>query len=74
MPKSVRSRAKAPAPRKATRPWWLTADEECPHCEQGYAYEMEMRCVECDDAMCPLCATRANERLVCPECVPAGGK
>lgn len=74
MPKSVKSRAKTAAPAKVVRSWWLIAEEECPHCEQGYAYEMEVRCAECDEAICPLCAARENHRMVCPQCVPAGGK
>jgi hypothetical protein len=74
MPKRVKPGSSNAAPAKAARPWWLIAEETCPQCEQGYAYEMEIRCAECDEAMCPLCAAREGERTVCPHCVHAGDK
>lgn len=36
-------------------PWWLQGEEECPHCHQLYAYELEIRCPECDEPSCPHC-------------------
>ena len=36
--------------------WYLSdGDEECPHCGQWYAYELEVRCVDCDAPSCPNC-------------------
>ena len=49
-------------------PWWLQGDEECPHCEQSYAVEMEVRCVDCDAPICPLCVVRVEIRSYCPSC------
>lgn len=56
-------------------PWWLAGgEEECPHCSASYAYEVEVRCMECDGPMCPLCAVRVKENLEisCPECREGG--
>jgi hypothetical protein len=62
-----------PGRRRAAPPWWLGGnEEECPHCEQGYAYEAEIICSECDEPMCPLCVARVGDRLVCPECAGGG--
>jgi hypothetical protein len=37
-------------------PWYLSeGDEECPHCGQWYAYELEIRCPDCDAPSCPHC-------------------
>ena len=69
-------------PRRATRkplevgtrpvaalPWWLTgADEECPACGQAYAYEIEVRCVDCDAPLCPVCVTWVERRGFCAGC------
>lgn len=50
--------------------WWLSGGtEECPHCGQWYAYEVELRCTDCDAPICPLCVMRMAERIVCPDCV-----
>ena len=47
-------------------PWWLAGGEEtCPSCEQRYAYEVEVRCVDCDGPMCPVCAAWIEQ-----ECQP----
>lgn len=51
--------------------WWIDAGEEiCEHCLQGYAYEVEVRCVACDAALCPHCAVvvRATRASYCPGC------
>jgi hypothetical protein len=49
--------------------WWLSGDEECPHCHQLYAYEVEVRCPECDGPSCPHCVLRIVERgMVCVVC------
>lgn len=43
-------------------PWYLSGgDEECPHCGQWYAFELEVRCRDCDSPSCPHCK--------CPSCV-----
>lgn len=55
-------------------PWWAEGGpdaEVCPFCHQSYAYEIEVRCIECDGPLCPVCAV--SERLtvtthLCPEC------
>jgi hypothetical protein len=49
--------------------WWLGGDEECPHCGQRYAYEMEYRCAACDGALCPLCVVKQEASVRCPDCV-----
>jgi hypothetical protein len=43
-------------------------DDECPHCELPYAYEMEARCARCDAVVCPLCVTRKGRSILCPAC------
>jgi hypothetical protein len=57
---------------RAATPWWLDeGEEQCPFCLAGYAYELEVRCVDCDRPSCPRCAVVAREvRVVasCPEC------
>lgn len=52
-------------------PWYLSGrDEECPHCGEWYAYELEFRCPECDGPSCPHCKSKhAEDRVVCPSCV-----
>jgi hypothetical protein len=57
-------------------PWWLTGSELCPHCEQRYALEMEVRCVDCDAPACPLCVVhvRARRVRVCPPCDSAAAR
>lgn len=55
-------------------PWWLAGgEEECPHCGQLYAYELEVRCAECDGPMCPHCAVRSTSIYSCPDCRVAEG-
>jgi hypothetical protein len=54
---------------KRSVPWWLAGDEQCPHCQQLYAYELEIRCVECDEPGCPHCMQQQLERgIVCVVC------
>lgn len=49
--------------------WWLGGEEECPHCGQLYAYEIEFRCADCDSPTCPHCRTRHSQgHDVCPAC------
>ena len=48
--------------------WWLGGDEECPHCHQLYAYEIEVRCPECDGPSCPHCVARLERGIVCIVC------
>ena len=63
------------------RPWWLGGDaaetaEECGFCLATYAVEVEVRCVDSDGPMCPLCAVVVRETATfrCGECgtAPAG--
>ena len=48
--------------------WWLAGDEDCPHCDQRYAVEMEVRCVDCDAPICPFCVMRVTVHSYCPDC------
>ena len=50
-------------------PWWLEGEEECPHCHHLYAYELEIRCPECDEPSCPHCVTLHVE--ICEVCEEA---
>jgi hypothetical protein len=50
--------------------WWMGGEEECAHCGQLYAYEIEFRCSECDSPTCPHCRTQhAKGHQVCPTCI-----
>ena len=53
-------------------PWWAHGgSERCPVCLQLYAYEVEVRCADCDGPLCPLCAVEVTVELVarrCPDC------
>jgi hypothetical protein len=48
--------------------WWLTGEEICAHCGSSYAYEVELRCPDCDGPTCPHCMLSYSGRHVCPEC------
>lgn len=48
--------------------WWLGGDEECPHCHQLYAYEIEVRCPACDGPSCPHCVALVERGIVCIVC------
>jgi hypothetical protein len=74
MPKRLKAvRQRRTREQHVTLPWWLAGgEEECPHCGQTYAYEAEVRCADCDAALCPLCAISVQTRRLCPECGPAG--
>jgi hypothetical protein len=64
---SMRSRKARP------KPWWLASgEEECAHCGQLYACEVEVRCVECDGPMCPHCSVRSASLHYCPDCGASG--
>jgi hypothetical protein len=50
-------------------PWWLeNGGEECPHCEQAYGYEAELRCARCDAPICAICVVREGGVTLCPDC------
>lgn len=64
------------------RSWWIgEGAERCPSCLQGYAVEVEMRCVACDERGCIHCiaivrlegADRIRlgeaDRILCPACI-----
>ena len=56
-------------------PWWLAGgDETCPSCERRYAYEIEVRCIDCDGPMCPVCAAWVERRSYCKGCAPRSGE
>lgn len=58
----AKSRTAMVVPTAKAVPWYLgSGDEECPHCGQWYAYELEFRCPDCDTPSCPHCT--------CPSCV-----
>ena len=49
--------------------WWLGGEEECPHCGQLYAYEIEFRCPDCDGPSCPHCRhTHSEGYVICLDC------
>jgi len=53
--------------------WWLTGEEQCEACDQRYAYEVEVRCIDCDAALCPLCAQWQAPEFRCVDCATSGG-
>lgn len=55
-------------PTRSAPPWWLRGDEECPHCHQLYAYEVEVRCPACDGPSCPHCVELVASGIVCVIC------
>ena len=62
-------------PQSSAAPWWAPGGssaeaEECSVCLGLYAYEVEVRCVDCDRPMCPVCAVtlRRSEVHVCVDC------
>lgn len=60
-------------------PWWLDeGEEQCAFCLQTYAYEVEVRCADCDRPSCLHCVVTVREHTSghhCPECsaAPAAG-
>jgi hypothetical protein len=52
----------------ATTSWWLGGEEQCPHCHQLYAYEIEVRCPDCDEPSCPHCMKHMERGIVCVVC------
>lgn len=58
-----------------TDPWIERAHEPCPSCLQRYTLELEVRCVACDRAVCPVCAVRVREtrETFCAQCPPDSG-
>jgi len=60
--------------KKALDRWWLAGgEEECAGCQATYAYEVEVRCVHCDEAMCPVCAVWVRRKSYCVGCAPSKG-
>ena len=60
-----------------TERWWAVGGtERCPACLQLYAYEVEVRCVDCDGPLCPLCVVEVRAEALlrrCPDCCGEGG-
>lgn len=55
------------------RPWWLEAGpERCAHCLRSHHLEVSVRCVDCDEPICPFCVVtvRATRTTFCPSCAP----
>lgn len=41
--------------------WWsATGWERCAVCGERFDYEVEVRCADCDAAVCPLCAVEVT--------------
>lgn len=57
--------------RLAARGW--SGHETCGSCFQTYAYGLEVRCVACDEPICPFCAALHGllAQRVCPGCAAA---
>ncbi len=56
--------------------WLGEGPERCEHCLQGYALEVEVRCVACDRPGCPHCVVRVRRQptwILCPACAEEGG-
>ena len=50
--------------------WWSAGDQFCQFCQELYLLEAEVRCVECDRGVCPMCAVfvRVEALRLCPHC------
>lgn len=48
-----------------------SGEETCGFCLQTYCYELEVRCVACDEPICPFCVAvhRLLAERTCPGCV-----
>lgn len=47
----------------------VNATQTCPFCLQLYPYEVEYRCVQCDEPVCPFCIVEVKlEQRCCPSC------
>ena len=60
-------------PRKmpqGTQSWWLSdSTETCPACSQAYAYHTEIRCLDCDGPLCPICVqVTTTMEFSCSDC------
>lgn len=60
---------------RSAAPWWAPGGpsaeaEECSFCLGLYAYELQVRCADCDRPMCPVCAVsvRRREVRICFDC------
>lgn len=67
-------RDQAPGRVPTDRRWWIgEGSERCPFCLQGYAIEVETRCVACDEPACMHCVTTIRvshpPRILCPDCL-----
>ena len=54
-------------------PWWLGRGTElCGHCLHLYHYQVEYRCTDCDEPICPDCVVviRETRNAYCVECQP----
>ncbi len=50
---------------------WVDGERDlCGFCLQVYVVELEVRCVGCDRAVCPMCVVRleVSAEMLCPEC------
>jgi hypothetical protein len=71
---TIPMRRTAPERASTDRRWWIgEGDERCPFCLQGYAIEVETRCVACDEPACMHCVTIVRvshpSRILCPDCL-----
>ena len=76
MPKQRTSPTRRSTPAKQTPKHGFSlgpGGEECPHCEQDYAYEAEMRCARCDAPICSFCVSPSGKYALCPDCAGRKG-
>lgn len=55
---------------KRALPWWLQEDDDfCSTCSHTIAHRTEVYCLDCDNAICPICVQRTETvELICPGC------
>lgn len=50
-------------------PWFLEpGPEECAHCGRSHHAEVSVRCVACDQPVCPFCIVTVRRVEFCPAC------
>lgn len=67
--KTTRKTQKATTVRE--RPYWIGAGEKvCADCEGTHTHAVEAHCVDCDAALCPICAEHDAGEIFCSVCDP----
>jgi hypothetical protein len=72
---TAKAAGKKKPPRKTTavrpRPYWIgTGENVCAECGCTHAHAVEARCVDCDLALCPMCAVHEGGAIFCSVCDP----